>query len=61
MKEHFECPECGSRFERNAHYLGILEQQNMINLIMGNPKAVDMCGKCNLLIEEIVQNNETGK
>mgnify|MGYP000953349008 CR=1 FL=1 len=48
----FICPKCGKKFERNVHYLGILETQNIINMLMGNKKIIDMCGYCNYFVEE---------
>ncbi|QSF43419.1 hypothetical protein [Paenibacillus tianjinensis] len=47
MEEVFTCPKCHAVYERNGHYKAILQNQNMINVMMGNKEFVDMCSKCN--------------
>ncbi|MEG0775766.1 MAG: hypothetical protein RR844_09465 [Clostridium sp.] len=43
----FVCQKCGAKFERDTHYLYILELQNCINALMFGRKIVDLCGNCN--------------
>lgn len=47
MEEKFTCPKCGTEWIRNPHYKAILQNQNLINIMMGNKQIIDMCGKCN--------------
>lgn len=48
MVNTFKCPKCNTEWERTEHYKAIVHNQNMINMMMGNPEIiVDMCGKCN--------------
>lgn len=53
MKDLWQCPNCKTEWERTEHYKAILRTQNMIALLMGNPKIIeDMCGKCNYMAEQ---------
>lgn len=50
MESIFKCPKCKSEHEKNGYYNAILHNQNMINMMMGNPKIViDLCSKCNFV------------
>lgn len=48
----FICPNCGAMFNRDNHYLAILQAQNTINKIIGNKNIKDLCGNCNYYDEE---------
>lgn len=43
----FTCPKCGHTVERTVLYYRVLESQNVVNMIMGNNRIVDLCGNCN--------------
>lgn len=47
----FTCPKCGAVFNRDKHYLVILETQNIINKIHKNKEINDFCSNCNYYIE----------
>ncbi len=51
--DKFICTKCNTEWERSEHYKAIVHNQNMINMMMGNPKIiVDLCGKCNHMVEK---------
>lgn len=46
MNTVFTCPECNSKWERNSHYMGILQSHSVVSIFSGNPEVADFCGKC---------------
>lgn len=49
MSDVFQCPKCGSKYNRDLHYKKLLDMQSMIVLLSCGEEIKDMCGSCNYM------------